>query len=132
LGECRTRKTVKKRAKFSRAPDFKIVLSDPRIIGLALRQSVCTHPDRSPRNPSAPTGAAHRLSERPPGWLRAAAVSGFAVSLLYTILSVFPIIDVPSWKVFAVKIIVVLVGANLLGVGIYVVGRRRAGPAAAT
>jgi len=79
-----------------------------------------------------PIFAAHRLAERPPGWLRAAAVSGFAVTLLYTVLSVFPIIDVPSWKIFAAKIIVVLVGANLLGIGIYAVGRRRTGLAAAS
>jgi len=45
-------------------------------------------------------------------WLRAAAASGFVVSLLYSVLSVFPIIDVDSWTVFAVKIISVLLVAN--------------------
>src|SRR3954465_8754786 len=35
------------------------------------------------------------------------------------VLSVFPIIDVASWQIFAAKIIVVIVGANLLGAVIY-------------
>jgi hypothetical protein len=42
------------------------------------------------------------------------------------VLSIFPIIDVPSWQIFAVKVGGVVVGANLLGVAIYVVARRRA------
>jgi amino acid transporter len=73
-----------------------------------------------------PVLAARRLSERPPRWLQIAAIAGFAVTLLYTVLSVFPIIDVPSWKFFAAKIISVLLGANLLGIGIYLAGRRSA------
>jgi hypothetical protein len=47
--------------------------------------------------------------------------------LLYSVLSVFPIIDVESWTVFAIKIIGVLVLANLIGVAIYLVGKRREG-----
>jgi hypothetical protein len=54
------------------------------------------------------------------------AASGFAVSLLYSVLSVFPIIDVASWQIFAVKIISVLVIANVIGVAIYRAGLRRA------
>jgi glutamate:GABA antiporter len=72
-----------------------------------------------------PIVAVNRLPERPPLWLRAAAVSGFAVSLLYSVLSVFPIIDVASWQVFALKIIVTLVIIELLGLGLYLAGRRR-------
>ncbi|HEX9085220.1 MAG TPA: hypothetical protein VF836_10805, partial [Gemmatimonadaceae bacterium] len=64
------------------------------------------------------------LARRPSTFLRAAAVCGFAVTLLYSTLSVFPIIDVASWQIFAAKIIVVIVGANLLGVFVYAVGRR--------
>lgn len=41
-------------------------------------------------------------------------------------LSIFPIIDIASWKVFAGKILTVLVGANLLGVAIYAGARRAA------
>jgi hypothetical protein len=47
------------------------------------------------------------------------------VTVLYSVLSIFPIIDVPSWQIFAVKVGGVVVGANLLGVAIYVVARRR-------
>ncbi len=72
-----------------------------------------------------PLFAAHRLAERPPLWLRVASACGFAVSLLYSVLSVFPIIEVASWTVFALKIIAVLVGANVVGIAIYLVGQRR-------
>ncbi len=71
-----------------------------------------------------PIFGAASLSRRPSRLLRLAAACGFAVTLLYSTLSVFPIIDVASWQIFAAKIIVVIVGANLLGIFIYAVGRR--------
>ncbi len=73
-----------------------------------------------------PLVAAHRLSEPPPLWLKLAAISGFAVTLLYCVLSVFPIIDVPSWQVFTIKIVSVLALTQLIGLGIYSLGRRSA------
>jgi len=72
-----------------------------------------------------PLVGARRLGVTPPLWLRLACVSGFAVSLLYSVLSIFPIIDVPSWRVFAAKILAVLVVTILMGIGIYARGRRR-------
>jgi amino acid transporter len=66
-----------------------------------------------------PLFGATRLGVQPPLWLRMASASGFAVTLLYCVLSIFPIIDVASWTTFAVKIIAVLVGANLIGWVIY-------------
>jgi amino acid transporter len=72
-----------------------------------------------------PLFGAARLTERPPWWLRAAAVSGFGVSVLYSVLSVFPIIEVASWHVFTGKVVGVLVGVNLLGFGIYGAARHR-------
>jgi amino acid transporter len=75
---------------------------------------------------SIPLFAAHRLAERPPLWLKAAAVSGLAMSVLYSVLSIFPIIDVADWRVFSAKIVTVLVTTNLAGVAIFVLGRRRA------
>ncbi len=63
--------------------------------------------------------------ERPARWLRLAALSGFAVTLLYVILSVFPIIDVASWATFAVKISSVVVGLNLVGAALVYASRRR-------
>lgn len=73
-----------------------------------------------------PLFAAARLPQRPPLWLRAAAAAGFAVSVLYSVLSVFPIIEVASWRVFTAKIVGVLVGVNLLGFAIYGAARHRA------
>ena len=73
-----------------------------------------------------PLFGAARLGVTPPLWLRVMSASGFAVSLLYSVLSVFPIIDVASWQVFAAKIISVLVVANVIGVVIYRAGVRRA------
>lgn len=66
-----------------------------------------------------------REFDRAPLWLRIAAVSGFAVTLLYIVMSVFPIIDVKSGWSFAAKIIVVVLGANMIGVAIYRGARRR-------
>ena len=73
-----------------------------------------------------PLFGARRLGVTPPLWLRVASACGFAVSLLYSVLSVFPIIDVASWQSFTIKIVVTLVLANLVGLAIWVVGRRRA------
>ncbi|MGH7669560.1 MAG: APC family permease [Gemmatimonadaceae bacterium] len=63
--------------------------------------------------------------DRAPRWLRLAAVSGFVVTLLYIVMSVFPIIDVKSGWSFAAKIIIVVVTANLIGVAIYRAEKRR-------
>lgn len=60
-----------------------------------------------------------------PLWLKAASVSGLLVSILYVTLSIFPIIDVTSWASFAGKISSVVVGLNLVGLGVYVVAQRR-------
>ena len=73
-----------------------------------------------------PLFGARRLAQRPPLWLQLAALSGFAVTLLYSVLSVFPIIDVESWQVFTFKIVSVLALTQLIGLAIYVVGLRTA------
>jgi glutamate:GABA antiporter len=58
-------------------------------------------------------------------WLKAAAISGFLVTLLFVVLSVFPIISVVnSWK-YSMKIAGVVVGANLLGYLIYRMNPRK-------
>ncbi|HEX8724435.1 MAG TPA: APC family permease [Gemmatimonadaceae bacterium] len=62
---------------------------------------------------------------RAPRWLRLAAASGFLVTVLYIVFAVFPIIAVTSSASFAAKIIVVVLGANLIGVAIYRAGKRR-------
>ncbi|MFI5230360.1 MAG: hypothetical protein ACHQWU_14900, partial [Gemmatimonadales bacterium] len=66
-----------------------------------------------------------RGSERKPaGWLRVAAASGFAVTLLYVVLSIFPIIDVSSWMSFALKISSVVIVLDVVGVGLFYAARR--------
>jgi len=60
------------------------------------------------------------LARRPSRLLRLAAMCGLVMSLLYSTLSVFPIIDVASWQIVAV-----IVGANLLGIGIYSASQTR-------
>jgi amino acid transporter len=64
------------------------------------------------------------IKPKPPLWLRAAAASGFLVTLLYCVLSVFPIIQVTSRLSFASKIGGVIVGANLLGASLYWFAKR--------
>jgi glutamate:GABA antiporter len=68
--------------------------------------------------------------EKPTWILRVAAVSGFVMTLLYVILSVFPIIDVPNRLAFAAKIGGVVIGLNLAGALFFwraEMRRRRAG-----
>lgn len=66
-----------------------------------------------------PLLARKQLGIRPAIWLRVAAVSGFLVTLLYIVLSIFPIIDVQSgWK-YSIKTAALILGANLLGVLLY-------------
>jgi amino acid transporter len=65
------------------------------------------------------------VEQRPSLLLRVSAASGFVVTLLYVILSIFPIIDVESWTTFAVKISGVVIGLNLVGAGLFYGARRR-------
>ncbi|HYL35471.1 MAG TPA: APC family permease [Bryobacteraceae bacterium] len=56
---------------------------------------------------------------KPPLWMRAAAASGFLVTLLYCVMSIFPIVQVTSRLSFAAKIGGVIAGANLFGASLY-------------
>jgi len=60
---------------------------------------------------------------RPRLWLRLAAMSGFLMTLLYVVLSIFPIINVESSRGYSLKIAGVVLGANFLGWMIYRAGR---------
>jgi glutamate:GABA antiporter len=66
---------------------------------------------------------------RPPLWLKIASASGLLMTVLYIVLSVFPIIKVASVATFAFKISTVIVVMNLVGIGILLAARRRAGRA---
>jgi amino acid transporter len=72
-----------------------------------------------------PVFGVKRFGARAPLWLKVASISGFFVSVLGALFTVFPIIDVQSRGWFAAKIIAVVVAANALGVSIYSVGRRK-------
>jgi amino acid transporter len=61
-----------------------------------------------------------------PWWLRAAAASGFSLTLLCTVLSIFPIVDVPSPLLFSLKVGSVIVGTNLVGAFLYWLAKRKA------
>ena len=65
-----------------------------------------------------------------PSLIKAAAASGLVITVLYTVLSLFPIIQVASVTGFALKITAVVVLLNLVGVGILVAARRRSQPVA--
>ena len=65
------------------------------------------------------------VTPRPSRWLQAASLSGLLMTVLYVVLSVFPIIKVASVAGFALKIAAVIVVMNLVGVGILVAARRR-------
>lgn len=67
-----------------------------------------------------------QLQSRAPLWLRIAAAIGCSVTLLYVVLTVFPIVEVESHLWFAAKIILTTVVANLIGVLIFITGRKRA------
>jgi amino acid transporter len=54
--------------------------------------------------------------EKPAWGVRLAAVSGFAMTLLYAVLSIFPIIDVENAASFTVKVSGVVVAMNVGGV----------------
>jgi hypothetical protein len=72
------------------------------------------------------------FTPRPPLWLRVVSMSGLLMTLLYVALSVFPIIQVDSVAAFALKISLVIVMANAVGIGIFLSARQRpAGMAAA-
>jgi amino acid transporter len=72
-----------------------------------------------------PIAGASAIRSGAPIWLRVAAFCGFAVSLLAVCFTVYPIIDVPSRLIFAAKIIGVSVIANVVGVTIFVLAKRR-------
>src|SRR5262245_4244372 len=62
---------------------------------------------------------------RPPVWLQLASLSGLLMTVLYIVLSVFPIITVQSVSTFALKITMTIVVMNLVGIGILMAGRQR-------
>jgi glutamate:GABA antiporter len=65
-----------------------------------------------------------RQSEPVPLWLRAACVIGFAVTALYVVFTLVPIVSVVSRLAFALKIGTMVVAANAIGAAVYFRKRR--------
>ena len=65
------------------------------------------------------------MKPRPPAWLRVVSLSGMLMTLLYVALAVFPIIKVASVTSFALKISLLIVGANVVGALIFYGAQRR-------
>ena len=67
------------------------------------------------------------VTPRPPLWLQLASLSGLLMTVLYVVLSVFPIIKVESVATFAMKITMTIIAMNLIGIAILRAAARRAG-----
>ncbi len=65
------------------------------------------------------------LGVRAPLWLKIACASGFVVTLVYIRFAIVPITDVVSPLSFALKIAGTVLLANVVGVTIYVLGKRK-------
>ena len=74
---------------------------------------------------AVPLFGMRRAQVKPPAWVKLCALSGLLMTALYVTLSVLPIIPVGSRTVFALKIIGLIVATNIVGVALYVSGRRR-------
>ena len=79
---------------------------------------------------SIPLFGLRAITPKPPLWLRIAAASGLLMTLLYVCLSIFPIIEVKSSSAFTVKVTAVIVIANAVGAGIFLLGQRKRATAA--
>lgn len=65
------------------------------------------------------------IGVKAPWWLKIACASGFLVTLIYIRYSIAPITDVESPLSFALKIAATVSLANVIGVAIYALGKRR-------
>ncbi len=68
------------------------------------------------------------IQPRPPRWLLLAAIFGFGMTLLYIVVAVFPIVEVENKLAFTFKVIAVTIAANIIGMAIYLLARRRRSP----
>src|SRR5437764_5602059 len=72
-----------------------------------------------------PIIAMRRFGSRAPWWLKIAATLGFIASVTGAFYTVFPIIEVQRRFLFAAKIIVVVIVANVIGAAIYLLDKKR-------
>lgn len=72
-----------------------------------------------------PLVAIKRFGVKAPIWLKLAAVSGLVVSVIACFFTLVPITHVDNPLMFALKIIAVVVGANVFGVALYKLRKQR-------
>ncbi|HKU77725.1 MAG TPA: APC family permease [Pyrinomonadaceae bacterium] len=65
------------------------------------------------------------LGVKAPWWLKIACASGFIVTLIYIRFAIAPITEVENLQAFALKIVATVVIANAVGLGIYVIRKRK-------
>ncbi len=73
-----------------------------------------------------PVLAGKESSLRGPLWMKVLACSGFLLTLLFVVLSIFPIIPVASASAYSAKTVAVIVLANLAGLVLYFTRPKRA------
>jgi amino acid transporter len=66
-----------------------------------------------------------RQIARPAWWLQGAALSGFGMTAMYLVLSLFPIIDVAQPLLFTAKVGGFVLACQLVGAGLFVSYRRK-------
>ncbi len=74
---------------------------------------------------SIPLFGLRAIKPKPPLWLKISSASGLLMTLLYVCLSIFPIIEVKSSSAFTLKVTAVIVIANAVGAGIFLLGQRK-------
>jgi len=67
----------------------------------------------------------HGVKPHPPLWLKVTSGSGFLMTLLYIVVSVFPIVQVKNSTTFMVKVGGVIIAANIVGAAIFLFAERR-------
>jgi len=72
-----------------------------------------------------PLAGLRGLRPRPGRWVRASALSGLAMTILYLAVSIVPLVQVESRTLFALKISGLIALTNFLGLAIYLAARRR-------
>jgi glutamate:GABA antiporter len=65
------------------------------------------------------------VKPRPPLWLKIASSSGFFMTLLYIVVSVFPIVQVKNRVSFMAKVSGVIIAANIIGAAIFLIAEKR-------
>ena len=73
---------------------------------------------------AVPLAVGDRFGERAGFWLKVSAVLGLAVTVAEVVLTTVPIVEVNSTWGFAAKVIAAAVGVNLVGIAVYLRGRR--------